>query len=516
MKSKRRSASRWLAGAVFFGSWLGVFIVAAGATPPLSTAASVRGIGVSASREAQLMTLIGIDGGTTSTVTSTAARPGGLPPAFPINTRRAVPIDIERVDISYEFDVTRREVRANAVMRFRVHEVGLPYFDLVPAVTSLRLDSEVLTPGQLTTHNDPDNVTQLRVLQRSIDDLQPHTLTMTYLLAAADVTFLTNSVRFASHMDDLAQGGRKFFEQFGPANLEFDQLEYHIQLAVTGTSVEHEVFANGRVERTAMNRWTIDFPSYFTSSSPFLHVCERDHVQVVRAEFRGRERAIPVVAYAAQQAAAQEASRVALRTLAENEEAYGAYCHSQCLIYICDIGGGMEYCGATATSLSALEHEVTHSWFARGVMPADGNSGWIDEAVASWRDNRYPRARGAPSGNAVNLSGFPPHRRETPTEAYTSGARLLSQLDYMSRAENGLRPVLSRLYQTYKRRTITVQGFQDFLQDAMGQDLGGIFERHVFGITPVSFVPDPTTEPSSEPPDEHPRPFTAEERVQNR
>jgi hypothetical protein len=63
----------------------------------------------------------------------------------------------------------------------------------------------------------------------------------------------------------------------------------------------------------------------------------------------------------------------------------------------------MEYCGATMTDPGALGHELTHSWFARGVMPANGNTGWIDEAVASWRDDGYPRASRAPNRSAVNL-----------------------------------------------------------------------------------------------------------------
>src|SRR6202007_2624705 len=43
-------------------------------------------------------------------------------------------------------------------------------------------------------------------------------------------------------------------------------------------------------------------------------------------------------------------------------------------------GRGMEYDGATTTSVGALEHEVFHSWFGRGVKPARAGDGWIDEA----------------------------------------------------------------------------------------------------------------------------------------
>ena len=68
--------------------------------------------------------------------------------------------------------------------------------------------------------------------------------------------------------------------------------------------------------------------------------------------------------------------------------------------------GGMEHCGATITSMSALAHEITHSWFARGVMPANGNAGWIDEGTARWRDRGYPTAKGFSVRQPVNLSNY--------------------------------------------------------------------------------------------------------------
>ena len=47
----------------------------------------------------------------------------------------------------------------------------------------------------------------------------------------------------------------------------------------------------------------------------------------------------------------------------------------------------MEYAGAAATHIGALRHELDHSNFARSIMPANGNAGWIDEALATWGDS---------------------------------------------------------------------------------------------------------------------------------
>lgn len=132
------------------------------------------------------------------------------------------------------------------------------------------------------------------------------------------------------------------------------------------------------------------------------------------------------------------------------------------------------------TSLGALGHEIAHSWFARGVMPANGNAGWIDEAIASWRDQGYPTAAALPARPPVNLAGFSPYRRHTPIEAYAEGALLLSELDRLF-APGGLRPLLARLFAERKRRSITTPFFQSFLERQTGATLGPIFNRYVYG-----------------------------------
>lgn len=138
------------------------------------------------------------------------------------------------------------------------------------------------------------------------------------------------------------------------------------------------------------------------------------------------------------------------------------------------------------TSLGAIGHEITHSWFGRGVMPANGNAGWIDEAIASWRDHGYIRSAIGPSGPSQNIGGFSPYRRHTAVEAYSGGRLLIEQLDKTFESvrldnETGMRAVLRALYAKYKNKTITVDVFKRFMEEMTGTDLTATFAKYVYG-----------------------------------
>ena len=100
------------------------------------------------------------------------------------------------------------------------------------------------------------------------------------------------------------------------------------------------------------------------------------------------------------------------------------------------------------TDMSALGHEMFHFYFARGVMPANGNAGWVDEALASWRDDGY-QSLGTLSGSS-NMSGRPYYTRTTDTAAYSFGERFMSYLDGKLKSKGGLKPYMRTLVEREK------------------------------------------------------------------
>lgn len=407
----------------------------------------------------------------------------GAPPPFTAGGKTIVPVNFLTVHLTITVDINRSSAVGQAKIMLQPSQRGYPLLDLVPQASSVRLDGQALTPADLLSVSPPDNEAVVRVVNRELDAQSPHELIIEYALSNNTVSFSAGAARIGFFMTDLEMRG--YLERHAPANLEFDQTPLTVGIQLNGATQPHHLFANGQVTQNNSQNWSIQFPNYFTCSSCYLHLTNNPGF-VHTGNYQGLERIIPITAYGANDNQARNAIIQASAVLSELEAAYGPYAHEKLLIYLTPGGGGMEYCGATMTSTGALEHEITHSWFARGVMPANGNAGWIDEATARWRDNGYPSF--APRlRDPVNLAGFSPYRRHTTMNAYALGSLLLSELDFEDKAEGGqgMKAILKELFLQKRRQLITTPYFQSFLEQhatpQLAAKIPAIFARYVYG-----------------------------------
>jgi hypothetical protein len=437
------------------------------------------------------------------------------PPPFMIDGNLAVPCDVSGLDMFFEADAEHGLGTGRGRLRFTLPQSGRPVFDLVPPPTRLIVDGQQLPPERLPTVRPPDDTTLLRMLDEELDASE-HTIEVEYTLGTSTAQFANGGVGLGLFMTDLEQRG--YLERHAPANLEFDLLQMTAEVRLSGATHPHQLFTNGSVETDGESAWRVSFPSYFNCSSCYLHLTDRP-VSVRESAFNGTNGVIPIRTYGENVSHLEQALERAGVVMGELEDTYGPYAHESLLVYCTGaFGGGMEYAGATMTSLQALAHEITHSWFARGVMPANGNAGWIDEALAKWRDNGYPRATAEPSRPPVNLAGFSPYRRHTPFNSYALGSQFLSELDLLFAPGGGLRPLLARLFLARKRQLITTPFFQSFLEEQSGATLGPLFNRYVYGIAEDGEAPqhdmaiaaEALAEALAPPP---PRAFTPEELI---
>ncbi len=407
------------------------------------------------------------------------------PPPFIHEGRLIVPIDVSTLAMRFDVDILQQQVIARTVVQFSASRPGYPFLDLVPEPTRLKFDGASLNTSQFSLVSPPENEAFVRFLDVELDSTATHTLEVEYPLGDSTVVFTGGGVRLGFFLNDLIE--RAFLERYTPANLEFDQSQMTMEFAISGAQSQHRLFSNGDVVEETASSWKLKFPDYFTCSSSYVHLTNRP-LAVVTGNFPGQERNIPVTVYGEDETIVNDELSHALEIMRELESAYGPYAHKDLLIYVAETLepplAGMEYCGATMTNPgTALEHEISHSWFGRGVMPANGNAGWIDEAIARWRDYGYPRANSAPDRLPVNLAGFSPYRRRTTRDAYNYGSLLLSEIDYLLANQGGLRPVLKSLFLRCRREVIDTSFFRNFLEQQTGLDLGNMFARYVYGQT---------------------------------
>ena len=181
--------------------------------------------------------------------------------------------------------------------------------------------------------------------------------------------------------------------------------------------------------------------------------------------------------------------------IAGNETNTGPYMHGERFTTFIWTGGrSMEYEGGVTSNTGALEHEVFHCWFARGVKPATQNDSWIDEGwtVYNTGPNRFSLDPFDMSDPPVTLSSANPFNRITPNASYTQGSRFFSGLAAAVGLAN-LRSYMSSFYMENRGQLVTTGQLEAYLIGKSGMlEIADYFNRFVYGVgDPVpGFAPD--------------------------
>lgn len=397
------------------------------------------------------------------------------PHNFQIKNTKAVFVDFKNINATITYDLNLKEVIAESIIEFTVDEQGQPIFDLVPSIESAYLDGVEVTISSISA---PDKSTDYRLVNKI---LKPGTYSLIVKNKISEnVSFSSDYVSSAFWMSDLSD--RQYIEQYLPTNLEYDQYGLSLTVEINGSKklASHEIFTNGNLTKTSENKFQIQFPSYFTASSFFFHLTKEDRFSKVQFDYKSIiGKTIPVVIYASSSWSLNSAKKSTIQVLDELEQKLGPWSHPSLTIYLAG-QGGMEHSGATMTSLWALQHEITHSYFARGVMPVDGNSGWMDEAIASWRDDGY-KSVSSPNFSSTSMSGHSMYRRHTDRKAYTQGANFMAYLNNRLEDQGGLIKFLSFMHLTYTHHTISTKDFVNSLLLFTGIDFTNEFAQYVYG-----------------------------------
>jgi hypothetical protein len=394
---------------------------------------------------------------------------------------RHVLADLSHVALRMTFDLAAQQARGHAELQFRPVETGVPFFLMEPTATAATLDGQ---PIQVHATHGPDDVVPVTSIGVNLVASSDHTLTVDFPIIGAGLT--ATSVEFTTSMYDGPDTAgaailAHYFDRYGPSSIEADQFQMSVDIELIGTTTPHQLFTNGTQRPTGPGRWTIDFPDSFSTSSFFFQLTGTPYT-VRELLYHGLEHDIPVTVYAQSAEDADAAIANLPRIFSDLESTYGPYTHSSFTAKI-EQSGGMEYAGASVTSLGALSHELCHSWFGRGVLPADGRSGWIDEAICTWRDLGYPSLSSGPR-EPTNFASYSIWYQEAPGDFHLDGAWLLSDVDFLTAESGGLRPVLRSFYADWRGKPITTEQFLAYLTNKSGLALDALFDQCVYGGSP--------------------------------
>ncbi len=404
------------------------------------------------------------------------------PSNFPSNQSQHTFVDFTEANYSIKYDIKNKKVSAYSVITFEQKEQGQPLFDLLPNATEVKINGE---ETKMKTVSAPDKTTSYRTIDKVLS-IGTHKLEIRNSFSN-NLKFEESGVQSAFWMSDLKD--RKYLEQYLPTNIEFDQYKMNLNIKFANTSVNQVVYSNGDITKASNTEYSIEFPKYFTASSMFFHTATEGRFEEKRYDFKSiNGNVVPVIVYGKKSfwggSTVTKAVKQSKSVLTELESKLGAWSHKSVVIYSAGGGGlglgGMEYSGATMTSLGALGHELTHSYFARGVMPIDGNSGWMDEAIASWRDDGYKSVK-KPNFSSTSMAAHSQYRRTTDDKAYNQGSSFMSYLNYNLKNLGGLEAFLSKMYEKYTHKNINTEMFRAELEAFSGLNFEKDFNKYIYG-----------------------------------
>lgn len=399
------------------------------------------------------------------------------PASFTTTDGKAIFTDFESAEYNLTYDAITKKVHASTKIYFETKEEGMPIFDMLETPISIILDGEEISSK---TIKSIDKETSYNLALKNIVPGN-HVLEITSLIKE-NISFNSDGVSSAFWFSDL--DNRSYLEVYLPTNLEYDQYKMTFNVDFKNLT-KQKIYSNGNITKLDESKFKVNFPETYTASSLYFHTAPVGRYPEKFFTFKsidGRE--LPITAYAAAGSSNMENIKKSIVSNLQGLEAsYGPFLHDKLTVFIAG-SGGMEYCGATMTSLWALNHELTHSYFARGgFMPANGNSGWIDEAITSWSDEGKT-SRPNISGVYSNMAGNSSYRRYTHGDAYTFGKAFMAHLNYKFQAVGGLNSFLNHLVDTEAFKPMTTEEFITKISRFYNEDLDPLFKKHTYKRNP--------------------------------
>ncbi len=390
-------------------------------------------------------------------------------------------IDIETIAVSLDWYPASGLVDGTARLDFRLRPgQSRAVFNFSPFATSrsairrLTLDGRSLSPQSdadvriITAAGTRQPFVEI---QLPLEPVQLHTLTIDYGLVLPTVY-----PRFSSDVNDLRGQGN---EAVWPTLNTPHELARHVLTFRVHDRQAFRFVGSGQSTFSASGetqQWVLDTQRPVSSYSVMfvlLPAADTEYREWLIDGVTVRALAYPTVNLL-------EAKARLESWLPELRHRFGPFpaLHGLSIFLFNDAGGGMEYYGGTVTSLSALRHEVLHSYFGCSVVARTYPDSWYDEAVTSWfeetmRGQGHTALAASYRGNWVGARS--PVSVGFSVLAYSDGASIMQAIADRLGGTDRMTEFLRYVVDRYTFAPFTTLDFAGFLKDYSGVDLRSQF-----------------------------------------
>ena len=409
-------------------------------------------------------------------------------------------VDVQNAEYVLNFFISNNfveKVTTTTTIQFTTRDSGFPAFDFtfpVEKIDKVELDSTEtrFVPATFPVNDYKESYSYV---DAHVTAGKTHTLKCEHDLVemrgfGLHLKAMGGGVRFRLAMADTGYGAH-FSGNYWPSNFEFDQFGSKVTISIHGADdVKHVLYTNGKFLEKNGNHFVVQYPEEFTTSFPFLDLVPENRFlsdEDTYEQEKGEDVGIQVYTERSGGHDEGQLKRIlrnfldtAKESLRQLERDIGPYPYSNLVIHARKSGRfGMEYAGATSSSLPALTHEINHSYFARCIAPVNGNAGWMDEAIAEWSEIGYA-SRETPPRYGSNMGGRSEYIRATHVSSYTKGRDLLAWWRHKYRENYDLKTALRGYFEEFKFGPSSTEKFQEFLRDRFGNSIDEDFEQYVY------------------------------------
>jgi hypothetical protein len=337
-------------------------------------------------------------------------------------------VDIQRVEAVFDVFPTERQVRvwSDTTFRMRAGQTR-PIVHFGPArggtEVALALNGEGLDP------RSESDVHLLRFDTSGQDSLEIQRelpAGVSHRLEASHVLSLTDAFgRFFTAVNDIEGRGNEGF--FPTLNTPHELAHHRLVFRVHGAE-PYVTLGSGHVtasESSDVQQWVLDTEREVASYTVMFFLAPAADVVSVERRVQG----VDVRVVASLGGTPPAAAFAQLETwLPELRTALGPFPMPRGVsIVLTEGGGGMEYYGATITSLRALRHEIFHMYYGCSTVALTYRDSWWDEAIDMWYElSTDPAFPVIPPGYRSGIVGArSPVTVGFDRRAYDEGARII-------------------------------------------------------------------------------------------